>query len=75
MGRDIMRLKQLDKLIRKQRYTTRGTRRTRAPKGFWQGIREQVLGEVARQHPERIEELFQQKVKRMSEAKRENLER
>ena len=46
MDRDIISLRQLAK-IRKLRYTTRGTRRIRVPKGFKQSMREKMLKELS----------------------------
>ena len=43
--------------------TTRGTRRRRAPKGLWPGIRHAVL---ATKSPELIERLLQSRLQRMS---------
>ena len=57
--------------LKKAQITTRGTPRQRAQKGFMQFLRRQILQDLS---PERLEALFQSKLRRMSPDKQAQVE-
>ena len=56
--------------ITKHRTTTRGTRRQRAPRGFWQNIRYDVLADA---DPPAIHAALDRKLARISQEKRQQI--